>query len=216
MALISRFFLNIVKYIFCRKVGPGKVVCGGKSWGLGEPTVCASISSAITSLSCFHISYYHYRNLNCFCISFYHTYKLFVSHHQFNNYHNNVRQIQPIMQNWPHSWRDSCSREGLRRDLSECNSFRPRREKSWRSSFQFLVRNLNHSQLFIFLSPSTTRCSKKIPNYEVTFPVSNFFAPGVKTVESSRVLLSSSAMALDGMAPPHIACVSNKLFSVCW
>jgi len=24
-----------------KRIGPGKVVCGGKSWGLGEPTVCA-------------------------------------------------------------------------------------------------------------------------------------------------------------------------------
>ena len=101
-----KIFSEYCEIFFCRKVGPGKVVCGGKSWGLGEPTVCASISSAITSLSCFHISYYHYRNLNCFWKSSYHKYKLFVSHHQFNNYHNNVRQIKLIMQNWPHSWRD--------------------------------------------------------------------------------------------------------------
>ena len=100
------FIWNVLKSFFCRKVGPGKVVCGGKSWGLGEPTVCASISSAITSLSCFHISYYHYRNLNCFWKSSYHKYKLFVSHHQFNiipqysSYCHNVGQIKLIMQNW--------------------------------------------------------------------------------------------------------------------
>ena len=65
----------------------------------GAYSLCKYLIINSTSLSCFHISYYHYRNLNCFCISFYHTYKLFVSHHQFNNYHNNVRQIKLIMQN---------------------------------------------------------------------------------------------------------------------
>ena len=43
---ITFTFTIFAKYLFCRRVGPGKVVCGGKSWGLGEPTVCASIWSS--------------------------------------------------------------------------------------------------------------------------------------------------------------------------
>merc|ERR1719209_227220 len=34
-----------------KKVGPGKVVCGGKSWGLGEPTVCAKKGCDETSVN---------------------------------------------------------------------------------------------------------------------------------------------------------------------
>jgi len=34
-----------------KKVGPGKVVCGGKSWGLGEPTVCAKQGCDETSVN---------------------------------------------------------------------------------------------------------------------------------------------------------------------
>ena len=35
---------NSRKNSFCRRVGFGKAVCGGQSWSLGEPTICASIS----------------------------------------------------------------------------------------------------------------------------------------------------------------------------
>ena len=34
---------NSRKNSFCRRVGFGKAVCGGHSWSLGEPTICASI-----------------------------------------------------------------------------------------------------------------------------------------------------------------------------
>jgi len=34
-----------------KRVGPGKVVCGGKSWGLGEPTVCAKQGCDETSVN---------------------------------------------------------------------------------------------------------------------------------------------------------------------
>jgi len=34
-----------------KKVGPGKIVCGGKSWGLGEPTVCAKQGCDETSVN---------------------------------------------------------------------------------------------------------------------------------------------------------------------
>ena len=48
---------NSRKNSFCRRVGFGKAVCGGQSWSLGEPTICASISFLrLTSSSSLNIS----------------------------------------------------------------------------------------------------------------------------------------------------------------
>ena len=101
------FIWNVLKSFFLQKSWTWKSCLRREVLGSGGAySLCKYLIINSTSLSCFHISYYHYRNLNCFWKSSYHKYKLFVSHHQINiipqysSYYHNVGQIKSIMQNW--------------------------------------------------------------------------------------------------------------------